>query len=58
MATPTETATGPAQDQTVEQKIQHVQELFADASEVGRKATWAMSRLAASSRSSTSAWNA
>jgi hypothetical protein len=30
--------TEPAQDQTVEQKIQHVQELFADAPELGKKA--------------------
>jgi hypothetical protein len=35
MATPTQTA---EQAQTVEQKIQHVQELFADAPELGKKA--------------------
>jgi hypothetical protein len=38
MATPTQTATQPAPDQTVEQKIQQVREMFADAPEVGRKA--------------------
>jgi hypothetical protein len=38
MATPAETATGPAQDPTVEEKIQQLRELFADAPEVGRKA--------------------
>jgi hypothetical protein len=38
MATPTRAMTEPAQDQTVEQKIQHVQELFADAPELGKKA--------------------
>jgi hypothetical protein len=38
MATPARTATGPEQDQTVEEKIQQVRELFADAPEVGKKA--------------------
>lgn len=38
MATPTRAMTEPAQDQTVEQKIQHVQDLFADAPELGKKA--------------------
>jgi hypothetical protein len=38
MATPTRARTEPAQDQTVEQKIQHVRELFADAPELGKKA--------------------
>jgi hypothetical protein len=34
MATPTQTATGPEQDQTVEQKIQQLRELYADAPEL------------------------
>ena len=38
MTTPTQTATGPEQDQTVEQKIQQLRELFADAPEVGKRA--------------------
>ena len=38
MATPTQTAGGPEQDRTVEQKIQQLRELFADAPEVGKKA--------------------
>jgi hypothetical protein len=38
MATPTETTTRPDPDPTVEQKIQHLRALFADAPEVGRKA--------------------
>jgi len=38
MATPTETATAPEQGQTVEEKIQQLRELFADAPEVGRRA--------------------
>jgi hypothetical protein len=31
-------ATGPGQDHSVEQKIQQLRELFADAPELGRKA--------------------
>src|SRR5262249_3490191 len=38
MATQTKSATGPKQEQTVEQKIQQLRELFADAPEVGTKA--------------------
>ena len=38
MQTQTQTPTGPEQGQTVEQKIQQLRELFADASEVGKKA--------------------
>src|SRR5690349_10779323 len=38
MATPTETSADAAKDATVEQKIQRVREMFADAPEVGRKA--------------------
>jgi hypothetical protein len=38
MATATETATGPEPGKTVEEKIQQLRELFADAPEVGRKA--------------------
>jgi hypothetical protein len=38
MATPSQTASGPEQDQTVEQKIQQVRELYADGPELGRVA--------------------
>ena len=38
MATQTRTQTGPKQDQTVEEKIQKMRELFADAPEVGKTA--------------------
>jgi hypothetical protein len=38
MATPTRTATGPAQGQTVEEKIRQLRELFADAPDVGKRA--------------------
>ena len=38
MATPTQTPAGPEQGQTVEEKIQQLRELFADAPEVGRRA--------------------
>jgi hypothetical protein len=38
MATPTQTDARPEPDQTVEQKIQQLRELFADAPEVGRRA--------------------
>jgi hypothetical protein len=38
MASPTQTATGPEQGRTAEEKLQQVRELFVDAPEVGRKA--------------------
>jgi hypothetical protein len=38
MATPTQTATGPEEGQTVEQKIQELRALFADAPEIGKRA--------------------
>jgi hypothetical protein len=38
MTMQTQTAGGPEQDQTVEEKIQKLQELYADASEVGKAA--------------------
>jgi hypothetical protein len=38
MASQTEAGTRPEQDMTVEQQIQHLRELFADAPEVGKKA--------------------
>jgi hypothetical protein len=38
MATPTQTATEPEPGQTVEQKIQQLRELYADAPEVGKNA--------------------
>ena len=38
MATQPQTQTGPAQDPTVEKKIQQFRELFADAPEIGKKA--------------------
>jgi hypothetical protein len=38
MATQPQTPTGPEQDQTVEEKIQQLRELFADAPEVGKTA--------------------
>jgi predicted nucleic acid-binding Zn-ribbon protein len=38
MATQTETVTGPEQDQTIEEKIQQLRELYADAPEMGRVA--------------------
>ena len=38
MATKTQTATGPDEGQTVEQKIKQLRELFADAPEVGKQA--------------------
>ena len=38
MATQTETTTGPEQNQTADEKIQQLRELFADAPEVGKKA--------------------
>jgi hypothetical protein len=38
MATPTQTASGSEPDRAVEQKIQQLRELFADAPEVGKKA--------------------
>ena len=37
MATQTQTATAPEPDQTVEEKIQQLRELFADAPEVGKR---------------------
>ena len=38
MATPTQTTAGPDQDRAVEQKVQQLRELFADAPELGRVA--------------------
>ena len=38
MTTQGETATAPEPDQTVEQKIQKLRELYADAPEVGKQA--------------------
>ena len=38
MATQTPTSTGPEQDETVEEKIQQLRKLFADAPELGRTA--------------------
>ena len=38
MATQSQTATGPEQDQTVEETIQQLRELYADAPEMGRVA--------------------
>ena len=38
MPTQTQRTTAPAQDQSVEEKIQQLRELFADAPEVGKKA--------------------
>jgi len=38
MATQSQTATGPEQDQTAQQKVEQLRELFADAPEVGKTA--------------------
>jgi hypothetical protein len=38
MATPTQTSTAAEQKRTVEEKIQKIRELFADAPELGRRA--------------------